>query len=306
MSDYPNQIILGCIPAFNEAKNIESIVRKAKKYCTEVIVCDDGSIDNTKEVAVSAGATVIKHNHNKGYGAAIKTLFQAAKDKHADVMVTLDSDGQHNVEDISKIIEPILQNKSDIVIGSRFLNEEGRKKVPFYRAIGIKTITKFAQAISFNKITDAQSGFRAYNKRAIEEINLIEDGMGVSTEILVKANELDLSIQEVPITISYDVDVASTRNPIPHGLGVLSTIIRFMSLRHPLEFYTLPGIVLLGIAVGFMALALELFSQTRFVSTNTILVSVGSAVVGVTLMVTGIILYSLKALFDEKLGKFKQ
>lgn len=306
MGNFENHLIVVCIPAFNTAKTIRTIVQKSKKYCTEVIVCDDGSIDNTGELAESAGATVLRHNHNRGYGAAIKTLFQAAKEKKADVMVTMDSDGQHNAEDILQIIKPILQNESDIVIGSRFLNMSDRKKVPFYRTLGIKTITKFAQTVSFNKITDSQSGFRAYNSKALQEIDLVEEGMGVSTEILVKASERDLSIKEVPITINYDVEDASTHNPVFHGFGVITTIIRFMSLRHPLAFYTIPGIVLLGIAVGFMAFALDLFSQTRFVSTNSILVSVGSAVVGVTLMVTGILLYSIRAMFREKMGSFRQ
>lgn len=293
--------ILVCIPAFNEAKNIGDVVRKAKVYATEVIVCDDGSADDTFSAAKAAGAIVIRHVVNRGYGAAIKSLFQIAKEKNADVMVTLDSDGQHDPDQIPSVIEPILNEGFDIVIGSRFLNEQDRKKVPGYRSFGIKTITRLAQLTSYNHLTDAQSGFRAYNKSALSKIDLIEEGMAVSTEILMRAREKNLLIKEVPITVRYDVEDTSTHNPISHGLGIVTTIIRFASLRHPLLFYGLPGVAFLIVAGYFMFSSLELFSETRFVSTNQILISVGSAVIGVVLIVTGVILSTIAALLKDKL-----
>ena len=146
---------------------------------------DDGSTDNTYEAATSAGAIVIRNPENKGYGVAIRSLFQAAKEKDADIMVTLDSDGQHNPDQIPEVIEPLKQG-FDIVIGSRFLKSDDKQKVPRYRSLGIKTITKLTQAASYNGITDSQSGFRAYNKNALSKINLFEDGMAVSTEISAK------------------------------------------------------------------------------------------------------------------------
>src|SRR5690606_24822477 len=125
--------------------------------------------------------------------------------------------------------------------GSRFLNDQDRKRVPGYRSFGIRTITKFAQLTSYSNITDAQSGFRAYSKNAISKIDLSEEGMAVSTEILMRAGEKNLLIKEVPITVRYDVEDSSTHNPVFHGLSVLGAIIRFVSLRHPLAFYGLPG-----------------------------------------------------------------
>lgn len=292
-----------CIPAYNEAKNITNIINEAKKYATEVIVCDDGSIDNTSELAKAAGARVIRHAVNKGYGAAIKTLFQIAKDENADVMVTIDSDGQHNPEQIPRIVEPVLRNNYDIVIGSRFLKEADKQQVPIYRSFGIKTITKFTQIITYGSITDAQSGFRAYSNNALSKIDLYEDGMSVSTEILVRAKEKGLSVTEVPVTIRYDVEDASTQHPISHGLELMSTILRFISLRHPLAFYGIPGIALLVVAGFFMANALDLFSKTRFVSTNMIIISVGAAVMGVVLLVTGVILNTLIVLLRHGFRK---
>lgn len=103
-------------------------------------------------------------------------------------MVTLDSDGQHNPDEIPEVISPILSEGFDIVIGSRFLGYvDGQHKIPAYRSIGIKTVTKFTQATSYNHLTDAQSGFRAYNKNVLSKLQLFEEGM--STEIVLKANQ---------------------------------------------------------------------------------------------------------------------
>jgi glycosyltransferase involved in cell wall biosynthesis len=295
-----NPRILVCVPAFNEAKAISDIVIKSKKYADEVIVYDDGSTDDTQQIAVSAGAIVIRSPENKGYGIAIRSLFQAAKQKGADIMVTLDSDGQHNPDQIPSLIENLKQG-FDVVIGSRFLRNEDKEKVPRFRSFGIKTITKLTQTASYRGITDSQSGFRAYNKNALSKINLYEDGMAVSTEILLRAGEKKLLVAEVPITINYDTKDTSTHNPITHGIGVLYSVFQYVSLRHPLAFYAIPGIALLGIAALFLKNALHLFSTTGYVSTNMILISVGIAVVGVVLLATAAIVYTLIALLKGKI-----
>lgn len=300
MSSIRDARIIICVPAFNEAKAISDIVQKSKKYANEVIVYDDGSKDDTYEVAMSAGATVIRNQENKGYGVAIRSLFQAAKEQDADIMVTLDADGQHNPDQIPDLIEHLKQG-FDIVIGSRFLRTDDKEKVPRYRSFGIKTITKLTQTGASTKITDSQSGFRAYNKNALSKINLFEDGMAVSTEILLRANEKKLSITEVPITINYDIENPSTHNPITHGIGVLYAVFQYFSLRHPMAFYGLPGIALLGVAAFFLKNAMHLFSETGYVSTNMILIAVGIAVVGVVLLATGAILYTLIAFFKGKM-----
>lgn len=292
--------ILVCIPAFNEADTIVEVINKSKKYVEGVIVYDDGSTDDTYELAKGAGATVIKSPRNTGYGAAIRNLFQAAREQNADIMVTLDSDGQHNPDHIPQVIEPLRTQNVDIVIGSRFLSKEDKEKIPRYRSFGIKTITKLTQSASYSALTDSQSGFRAYSKKAISEINLFEDGMAVSTEILLRAREKNLSAMEVPITINYENRDTSTHNPITHGVGVLYSVLQFISLRHPLAFYGLPGIALLGVAALFLKNALNLFSSTGYVSTNMILISIGIAVVGVVLLATAAIVCTLIALLKGK------
>jgi len=295
--------IVVCIPAYNEAKEIGSIVKKAKTYANEVIVCDDGSKDSTADVAKSSGATVIRHEKNEGYGASIKSLFEIAKEKDVDIMVTLDSDGQHNPEQIPIVLNPILRDGYDIVIGSRFLDRRDKLKVPLYRSLGIATITKLTQVASYGNITDAQSGFRAYSKRALSNMDLYEDGMSVSTEILLRAKENHLTVQEVPVTVRYDVEDASTHNPVVHGIKVMSNVLQYISLRHPLVFYGLPGLVMLVVGAIYAGNAIELFSHTRYVSTPLILVAVGTAMIGVVLFATAAILYTITALLKGRVRK---
>jgi len=227
-------------------------------------------------------------------------LFDYARHEKYSVMVTLDSDGQHDADDIPKIAEPIFRGKADIVIGSRFLKNSPKNNVPKYREIGIKTITKIIRATSYNDLSDSQSGFRAYSKNAMSKIAIYEDGMAVSTEILLNAKEQNLSVLEVPIEIRYDVDNASTHNAFTHGLSVLASVFRYASVKHPLSFYCLPGFVLLLVSIFFLGWALELFSGTSFVSTNMILLSVGFGVIGIVMIATGVILYTMTILIRGK------
>ena len=293
--------VLVCIPAYNESSRIRDTVKRAKAYASEVIVCDDGSTDDTAREAEAAGATVIRHMVNKGYGSAIKTLFRTAKEKNADVMVTIDADGQHDPDQIPNLLEPVLIEGFDIVIGSRFLNTHDREKVPSYRSFGIKTLTLLTKAASHRNITDAQSGFRAYSKAALSQLQLNEGGMAVSAEILLRASNRNFSIKEVPVTISYDLEGTSSMNPISQGATVMRSIVQYVSIRHPLPFYGVPGIILLIFATGFLAQALAIFSETRYVSTPLIVLAMGASVIGVVLLITGIILYTVTAVLREKI-----
>ena len=158
-------VIVG-IPAYNEEKNIAVIITQLKKITDKIIVCDDGSSDLTSKIAEGLGAIVIKHEKNLGYGAAIRSIFLKAKNLDCKILVTFDADGQHRVEDVNKVITPINNGKSDIVIGSRFL-DDSEKEVPSYRKVGIKVITKITNASIKKQLTDSQSGFRAYSKKVL-------------------------------------------------------------------------------------------------------------------------------------------
>jgi glycosyltransferase involved in cell wall biosynthesis len=294
-----SQKVVVCIPAYNEAKYIREIIQKAKKYADEVIVCDDGSSDNTADISKDSGALVITQKRNHGYGKSLRLLFEAALERNADVIITMDSDGQHDAEQIPIIIEPIVRDGFDMAIGSRFLLQKDKLRVPFHRSIGIKTITKLTNQFSYGNLTDAQSGFRAYRRIALESINLVEDGMRISTEILLRAREKNLTIKEVPISISYNIQNTSTHNFLSHGLGILFSVLQFISFRHPVFFYGLPGVVLLIVSGVFAYNALDLFSNTRFISVNMILLSISTTVIGIVLLATGSILFTIGHMITE-------
>ena len=196
------------IPAFNEEKNIGSLIVNLKKKYDHVLVCDDGSSDTTANIASEMGAIVVKHSKNQGYGSAIKTIFNECKKIDCDILITFDADGQHQISEIDDVLKPIMDNTADIVIGSRFLGKT--KNLPKYRKFGIKTITGLTNVMTGSNITDSQSGFRAYSQKILQEISPIESGMGISTEILIKATKKKMRIAEIPITISYENNNWST------------------------------------------------------------------------------------------------
>ena len=290
------------IPAYNEEKNISEIIKKLQKITNKIIVCDDGSSDSTAKIAKEMGALVVQHETNLGYGAAIRSIFLKAREEKSEFLITLDSDGQHRIEDISTVLDPLKTGKADIVIGSRFLNNNG-KNVPSYRKAGIKILTKLANTSLEKNITDSQSGFRGYGKNVIENITPSESGMGVSNEILIKASKKGLKIVEVPIIILYDGDT-STHNPISHGSSVLISTLKFISMEHPLKFYGIPGFVFLLIGLGFLIFTINLFTETRQILLSSAIIGVGSTIFGIILIQSSILLFAMVKLMRNK--KFKK
>ena len=285
------------IPAYNEEKNLPSLIIQLKKKFNEIIVCDDGSTDQTKEIAEKIGAVVVSHSKNLGYGSAIKSIFLKAKEINADILVTFDADGQHRIEDIETVLRPILNNEADIVIGSRFLGNP--QNIPKYRKFGIKAITGLTNISTGTKISDAQSGFRGYNKQVLSEIIPSDSGMGISTEILIKSSKKQFKISEVPITIKYEGDT-STHNPVYHGTSVILSTLKYTAIDRPLTFYGIPGLLLFVIGLIFGGWTLHLFSELGRVVTNLALVSIAGLVLGTTLLITATLLYSMVSLIREK------
>ena len=286
------------LPAFNEEKNIASIITKLEKITDTIIVCNDGSSDLTGEIASKMGAIVINHEKNRGYGGAIRSLFLKSKEIGVDILVTFDADGQHNVNDINKVIQPILDKKVDLVIGSRFL-DKSQDEIPSYRKTGIQIITKLTNTSLKEKIKDSQSGFRAYNKKVLEEITPSEYGMGVSTEILIKASKKKFKIKEVPIIVLYEGDT-STHNPVSHGVSVVMSTMKFTSIEHPLKFYGIPGLIFLTIGLFFIVWTIQEFTIHRQIITNISLIGIGSIILGTMLTMTSIMLYSLVNVVRER------
>ena len=281
-----------CIPAYNEEIKINDVVKKSLPYADKVIVCDDGSTDDTAALAKKAGAVVISHEKNQGYGATISTLFDYCRKNNAEIMVTLDGDGQHNPDQIPDLINVILKHKVDVVIGSRSLKDD--KNLPSYRKTGIKIITSTINSATNLKVTDSQSGFRAYSKEAIDLIHPTESGMAVSTEILVKISNNGLSMAEVPITVSYIGDT-STEHPVTHGTHVIGSTLKYVSIKHPMYFYGLPGVLLFisGLIFGISFLDGYLDPNAPKILYGLMLGSIISILLGSMMIITSILLFSM-------------
>ena len=286
-----------CIPAYNEENTISDLVKSAKKFVDKVVVCDDGSTDDTLNNAKLAGAEIISHKKNQGYGAAITTLFDYCRMQNADVMITLDGDGQHDPNQIPILLDTISQHSVDVVLGSRFL--DNNTDTPGYRKRGIKIITSAANFGADFKVSDAQSGFRAYSKSAINAIHPTEQGMAVSTEILLKISNKGLSLAEVPITTSYDGDT-SEQNPVPHGISVLMNTIKYVSIRHPIKFYGIPGFVSIIAGLVCSILFLDAYLNDQVIFYGSLLGAVILLLFGAILSVTAIILFSMANLIRDR------
>jgi len=215
--------VIAAIPCFNTEHFIADVVSRAREYVDQVVVIDDGSYDGTAQVARAAGALIVVHEVNKGAGEATKSCFEEARRRDAQVLVTLDGDGQHDPDSIPQILAPILEGKADLVIGSRFLADHS--SMPGYRRFGINVITWLYNLGSKRKISDAQSCFRAYGEKALRSLNITERGFGFSVELLIQARQRGIVITEVPIPCIYH-SASHTGNPVFHGLGVALSVVR--------------------------------------------------------------------------------
>jgi glycosyltransferase involved in cell wall biosynthesis len=295
-------VVVG-IPAFNEEKTIARVVLGAQKHADIVVVCDDGSTDLTSEIAERLGAVVIHHEQNSGYGAALQSLFKRARELNADVLVTLDSDGQHDPAQIPRVVKPIEDGVAEVVLGSRFMDEKGTADMPAYRRFGVKVITKLSNRLGKNGVSDAQSGFRAYSKHAMERLGVISaNGMSASIELLQAISKTGLSVCEVPISCKYSNSVGvktSKENAVTHGLGLVMSIIKLVVEDRPLPFLGIPGIVSLAAGVFFGVWMMTLYAQSHEITTNIALASIAFILIGFFLISTSITLYAITRLTNK-------
>jgi len=245
--------VIAALPAFNEETFLAKNIPLIQSYVDLVIVVDDGSTDATAPISQQMGAYVVKHPENRGYGAALQTIFSTARDLNCDALVILDADGQHNPADIEKVLEPLLQG-ADVVNGSRFLDKTANT-IPNYRKVGMKVLDTATATAGVKKGTDTQSGFRAYGKKAISAISISGQGMSAGSEILIQISNKKLALVEVPINVRYDIVDTSSQNPLSHGVSVLYDIIILISCLRPLPAFGIPALILvfLGIGAGYMA-----------------------------------------------------
>ena len=291
-SGLKHPMVVACIPAYNEEPRIGAVLARTRKLVDEVIVCDDGSTDLTAAIAEAMGAHVIRQPSNLGYGAALVALFSKARSMNADYIVTLDGDGQHYPEEIPLLISELQRSGSDIVIGSRFL-EGSDSNAPKWRQNGIRLISRVAS--NGSGLSDAQSGFRAYTRGALDSLVLTEDGMGLSTEVVVKALDLGLKIGEVPIHVLYPKG-SSKRSPIFHGASVIVSTLKFLAINRPMIFLGIPGLFFSVLASLLWVLTVESYVSTRNITINLTIATLGTTFIGLMLLIAGIILWVVTSL----------
>jgi len=280
-----------CIPAFNEENSINDIVKRSLKFVDRVIVCNDGSSDQTSLKAKEAGATVLTHKTNLGKGSAFKTLFQYANEIDADIVVTIDGDGQFLPEEMENLITSLEKSNADVVIGNRYANHT---EMPSYRKTGNKILDKFTKLAADLPFEDTQSGYRAYSKNAISSIKITNQGFGVDSEILVDAANKGLKIIEESVTVLYDVGhKTSTKDPITHSVGVISSLLELIAINHPLRFLGIPGFILIIMGIFFSIIVLSIFNEQGIFSIPSTLTALGSLVIGLILLLMSVVLYSI-------------
>ena len=188
------------IPCYNEAETIFQVVEQTRPY-GQVVVVDDSSTDQSALLAGQAGAVVLRHFLNRGQGAAEQTGTDLAIRRGADIIIHLDADGQHDPNDIPKLIAPLQSRMADIVLGSRFLGQA--VNIPIFRKILLKAGAFFIFTFTGLRLSDSQNGFRAMTRSTAKLINITQDGMAHATEIIDQISEQDLRYQEVPVTVRY-------------------------------------------------------------------------------------------------------
>lgn len=285
---------LACIPVFNEENIIKKLIRETQQYVDKIVVCDDGSTDNSFNEIKSTGVDIIKNPKNKGKGAALKSLFKFARNSDADIIVTIDGDGQFLPKEIPILIKQISKNKADLVIGNRF---HPNTEMPSYRKMGAKFLDKVTNAASELSFKDTQSGFRAYSKKAIDMITFSSDGFGADSEILIDASKKNLRISEAKVTVIYNTGFeTSTKNPVSHATEVISSLLEVVALRRPLSYLGIPGLILLIIGTIFSIFVVTTFNDTRYFSVPFTLLAIGSLIIGLLLFLMSVVLFGISKL----------
>lgn len=279
--------IVTCIPAYNEEKTIARVIIEAKKYSDIVIVCDDGSTDYTGLIAEKMGAIVIRHRENRGYGAALKSLFTKALEFKPEIVVTLDADLQHNPKYIPKLVKALEEFKADIAIASRSKGDE----TPTYRRLAVKA---FSKMLCGSRIGDVQSGFRAYRAAILRNIMPYENGMEASIEILQKALDRGYKIVEVKVPFRYKGLNTSTLNPLTHGYNIICEILRGKAIKKPLTYLGIPGIILiiLGLISGIWVV--KRYIELRQLAIGTAIITSILIIGGLLLILTAILIFAIK------------
>jgi glycosyltransferase involved in cell wall biosynthesis len=287
----PDKRILLAIPCFNETLTIGSLILRAQSCVNEILVVNDGSTDDTVAVAQRAGAKVLSHPENMGYGAALKSCFEYARQNDFDILIIMDGDGQHDPKYIPDFLRSLKERKADIVIGSRFIANSSH--IPLYRRFGMKVLDKFTSFASRTEISDSQSGYRAYGRKAIQAIRIHNHGMSAGSEILSCIQVNAFQVHEIPIKVRYDVPSTSSQNPLSHGLEVLGSLINLIGYERPMMTFGISGAIAttLGLIFGFFAFSV--YYSTKELPYGPSFISGIFLLLGLLLIISGLILNTL-------------
>lgn len=225
-TDGGHRLLNVVIPAYNEAETIGDVIRALPEtirgYRVEPIVVSDGSADETFDKAKINGSTVVKHYLNQGQGGALLTGFEIAIKNGAEIVVTMDADGQHPAGELEKLVTPIIEDEADFVMGSRYRGVDHSKNGPVRRA-GIRAFTWLINVLTKSSITDCTNGFRAIRGSDLQEMTLTEERFS-APELIIEARKLGLRVEEIPITIE-ERGAGETKKPqVGYALGLTRTI----------------------------------------------------------------------------------
>jgi len=223
------------IPAYNEEKTIGNVISETTSIMNgldvpyEIIVVNDGSTDKTGQIASTYKATVLSNNKNRGKGYALRRALQHAS---GDIIVTIDSDGEHKPKEIPDLIEPLF-NGTDIVAGSRFLGSQ-RRATTNLNIIGNFFFNATIMTLTGKRVTDSQTGFRAIKRSVLQKLNLNSDGYEIESEITVKSLKNGFTFKETPISVERRKYNISKIRLLQDGTRILKTIIQanFSKITH--------------------------------------------------------------------------
>jgi glycosyltransferase involved in cell wall biosynthesis len=279
------------LPAYNEELVIGSVILLTRQYVDRVIVVDDGSSDRTARVAKLAGADVVRLEHNTGKAYALLLGLRRARETGCTVAVMLDADGQHDPNEIQRVARLVSIGKADLVIGSRFLNNNGR--IPYYRQFGQKTLDLFTNVGAKTKFTDSQSGFRALSCQALDNLDFKSDGYNVESDMISHFSAMGLPIMEVPISVNYDVPHKHKMHPVTHGIGVFTRLINLILYHRPLLIFGLPGIFLITLGLFTGSLAFAYYYDTSKFSYGYFMITMLSLIMGMLFVISALLLHTL-------------
>lgn len=289
--------VVVAIPAYNEDRFIGSLVLKLRARKRDVLVIDDGSTDATGDIAEAAGATVIRHTQNRGKTAAVATAFEQARQLGVEALVLLDGDSQHDPADVDRLSAPILNGEADMVVGSRFAGVHS--VIPHWRVAGQHALTAATNLGSGLHMSDTESGYRAFSRRAIDEMRFDGHGFAIEPSSQFQAKARGWRVLEVPIQVHYELPMK--RNPVWHGFGQVDAILRLIAQHRPLLFFGVPGAVLVfaGLLLGLQVV--RIYDASQQLAVGYALITVLLVIVGILATFVGIMLHAIRGLVRDAL-----